>query len=213
MVAPLFTDRGDRKVYLPKGLWYDFFGEEMPTSGGRDIQRRSTALNRLPVYVRAGAILPLGPVMQHTGEKPVDPLSIHIYSFSAEDTKASKQNNRFQVYDDDGMSNEYRDGKFERTNLHFEQTSDLIKFEISRESGNRRYQSTASRAYTLYFHGMDATVHGVRLDGKTIPRAHETKKPTAPSWDLADGDVVVSVPRSSRRKHVVEFATISPLPR
>jgi alpha-glucosidase len=207
MVAPLFNDKGDRKVYLPKGLWYDFFGEDMPTAGGREIQRRSTALNRLPVYVRAGAILPLGPVMQHTGEKPVDPLSVHIYSFSAEDTKASRQSSRFQVYDDDGISNEYRDGKFERANLHFEQTADAIKFEISRESGDRRYQATASRAYKVYFHGIDVPVHGVRLDGKEIPRASETKKRTGPSWDLADGDVVVSVPRSSRRKHVVDFAT------
>jgi len=209
MVAPLFNDKGDRKVYLPKGLWYDFFGEDTPMAGGREIQRRSTALNRLPVYVRAGAILPLGPVMQHTGEKRVDPLTIHIYSFSAEDTKASKQSSRFQVYDDDGMSNEYRDGKFERSNLHFEQMADSIKFEINEESGDRRYQATASRAYTVYFHGIDVPVHGLRLNGKMIQRVNETKTRTGPSWDLADGDVVVSVPHSSRRKHVVEFATVA----
>jgi hypothetical protein len=84
-----------------------------------------------------------------------------------------------------------------------------IKFEINRESGNRRYQATASRAYTVHFHGIDVPVQGVRLDGKMIPRADEAKKRTGPSWDLANGDVVVSVPRSSRRKHVVEFATVA----
>src|SRR5262249_47636526 len=95
LVAPLFNDRGDRKVYLPNGLWYDFFHEQTPESGGREIERESVPLNRLPVYVRAGAVIPLGPSMQYTAEKPVDPLSVHIYSFSADETTKEKQNSEF----------------------------------------------------------------------------------------------------------------------
>ena len=54
LVAPLFNDGGERKIRLPKGLWYDFFGEAPLETGGREIERTSVPLNRLPVYVRAG---------------------------------------------------------------------------------------------------------------------------------------------------------------
>src|SRR5262249_45505160 len=122
MVAPLFNDKGDRKLYLPKGLWYDFFAEQPPEAGGGESERASVPLNRLPVYVRAGAIIPLGPVMQYTAEKPVDPLTVHVYSFAAEDTAEDAQTGEFELYEDDGRSNDYQNGKFQRTHLRFEQS-------------------------------------------------------------------------------------------
>src|SRR5262245_32882727 len=208
MVAPLFNDKGERTLRLAEGLWYDFFGEDVPAEGGREISRKSTSLNRLPVYVRAGAILPLGPAMQHTAEKPVDPLSIHIYAFGTEHTKGGKRGSHFQLYEDDGISNEYSRGKFERTNLRFEQSVDAIKFEISTESGDRSYRTVPSRAYTVHFRGVDEPVRGVRVDGKAIPRDDIANKPRSGSfWGLVDGQVVIHLPRSSRRKHTIEFAT------
>ena len=45
MVAPLFNDKGDRKVYLPKGLWYDFFNEQQPEAGGRELERSAVPLH------------------------------------------------------------------------------------------------------------------------------------------------------------------------
>ena len=53
-------------------------------------------LDRLPLLVRAGAILPLGPVVQHTGERPLDELTLQIYPEGA---------SRFELYEDDGRSN------------------------------------------------------------------------------------------------------------
>jgi alpha-glucosidase len=208
MVAPLFNDTGDRTLYLPRGLWYDFFGEDIPKSGRREITRKSTPLNRLPVYVRAGGIIPLGPAMQHTAEKPVDPLSIHIFGFSADDTKSGKGNSHFQLYEDDGSSTEYRRGKFRRTNINFQQSVDAIKVEISAESGDRRYRAVPSRGYTVHFHGVHEPVRGVRLNGKVIPRTDTAKRPlSAPYWEFVQGDIVVFLPRSSARKYAVEFAT------
>jgi alpha-glucosidase (family GH31 glycosyl hydrolase) len=100
LVAPVVEKGADtRKVYLPAGGWYDFWTQEH-IEGGREISR-NVDLETMPLYVRAGAILPLGPVKQFTSEKVDQPLSISIYPGS----DAS-----FLLYEDDGASFHYRKG-------------------------------------------------------------------------------------------------------
>jgi len=166
-------------------------------------------LDRLPVYVRSGAVIPLGPVMQHTGEKPVDPLSVHVYSFSTEETSGEARQSEFELYEDDGVSNDYEKGKFQRTTLRFEQSKDAVKFAIKAESGDGRYRAVPARSYKLRFHGLQDAISNVRLDGKEIARAEDADTaPAGAHWQLdgESGDVVVSLPRSSKRTFVVEFA-------
>ena len=65
------------RLYLPKGSWFDFWTEEK-VEGGRDIDR-NVDLSIMPLHVRAGSIIPTGPVKQYVDE-PVDaPLSVTIY--------------------------------------------------------------------------------------------------------------------------------------
>jgi alpha-glucosidase/alpha-D-xyloside xylohydrolase len=100
LVAPV-TEKGaaSRAVYLPNGRWYDFW-LNTPHDGGREIQR-TVDLETMPLFVRAGAILPLGPVKQYTSE-PVDaPLELHIYPGA---------DGAFTLYDDDGETFDYERG-------------------------------------------------------------------------------------------------------
>jgi alpha-glucosidase/alpha-D-xyloside xylohydrolase len=102
LVAPV-TERAatSRSLYLPRGAWYDFWTEER-IEGGREIVRR-VDLATLPLYVRAGAILPLGPVKEYT-EQPVGaPLTLQIYPGS---------DGQFLLYEDDGKSLDYRRGEW-----------------------------------------------------------------------------------------------------
>ena len=94
LVAPV-TEKGatSRAVYLPRGRWYDFWTEETH-QGGLEIQR-PVDLATMPLFVRAGAILPLGPIKQYTGE-PVDaPLTLQIYPGG---------DGALTIYEDDGAS-------------------------------------------------------------------------------------------------------------
>src|SRR5206468_7681976 len=78
LVAPV-AERGatERAVYLPDGRWYDFWTDEA-VAGGRVVER-PVDLSTMPLFVRSGAILPLGPVRQYTSE-PVDaPVAVQIY--------------------------------------------------------------------------------------------------------------------------------------
>jgi alpha-D-xyloside xylohydrolase len=93
------------RVYLPAGTdWYDFWtGYRHP--GGSSITVE-TPLEKIPLFVRAGGIIPLGPFLQHTGEKPGAPLELRIYPGS---------DGAFTLYDDAGDGYAYENG--ERTTI------------------------------------------------------------------------------------------------
>ena len=100
LVAPVF-EKGvtSRRVYLPRGSWYDFWTGER-TEGGREVAR-DVDLETIPLYVRAGAVLPLGPVKQYTSEQVDGPLSVTVYPGA---------DGSFLLYEDDGTSFNYRKG-------------------------------------------------------------------------------------------------------
>ena len=102
LIAPV-VEKGAtvRRVYLPRGAWYDFWTHER-VEGGREISR-PVDLETMPLYVREGSILPLGPVKQFTGEIVDEPLSVSIYPGA----DAS-----FLLYEDDGASFNYRKGEW-----------------------------------------------------------------------------------------------------
>lgn len=103
LVAPV-TEEGatSRDVYLPKGAeWYDFWtGKRM--SGGQTI-RRDAPLNVLPLYVRAGSILPMGPEEEYTGEYPAAPVELRVYPGADGEAK---------LYSDDGLTYGYEKGQY-----------------------------------------------------------------------------------------------------
>ena len=210
LVALVFNDEGNRKLYLPEGRWYDFFGELQPVQGGGKIERETIPLDRLPVYVRAGSVIPLGPAMQYTGQKPVDPLSVHVYGFAPADLAGERRISAFSLYEDDGLSIAYRTGEFQRTDLRFSQTEEAVRFDVTPQSGDGSVQSVAGRGYRLQFHGIEGTVKLVRLDGQPIPEADADSGAGArAAWSRNEwsGDVSVFIPPSAPRAFTVEFAT------
>jgi alpha-glucosidase (family GH31 glycosyl hydrolase) len=215
MVAPVFNDKGDRKVYLPPGQWYDFFDETPPVGGGREIERTAVPIDRIPAYVRAGAVIPLGPAMQYTSEKAVDPLSVRAYAFAPQDLSQAPRTNAFSLYEDDGLTNAYQRGEFQRTSLRFEQSSEKVRFEIKSESGNGTYFRTKQRGYRLHFYGMPSRISRVLVDGREIARANEAARArssdalqVAPTWTVnSAGEVLVSIPPATKRTFTVEFST------
>ena len=86
--------------YLPKGaLWYDFWTGRSYRGG--QVLTLQTSIDRVPMFVRAGSILPLGPEMQYTGEKKWDNLEIRIYPGADGD---------FTLYEDEGDGYNYERG-------------------------------------------------------------------------------------------------------
>jgi alpha-glucosidase/alpha-D-xyloside xylohydrolase len=121
LVAPVVEKAAtSRPIYLPRGNWYDFWTGNV-VEGGREINR-PVDLETLPLYVRAGTLLPLGPVKQHTGENLDHPLSLSIYPGA----DAS-----FLIYEDDGRSFNYRKGEWMGLHLNWNDAKRVLTVNLA----------------------------------------------------------------------------------
>ncbi len=102
LAAPVY-ERGatERKVYLPAGGWTDFWTGEHH-AGGSEVTV-PVDLATMPLFVRAGAILPTGPVRQYSAEPSTEPLRLTVYPGA---------DGQFALYDDDGLSFAYEQGDY-----------------------------------------------------------------------------------------------------
>jgi alpha-glucosidase (family GH31 glycosyl hydrolase) len=101
LIAPVFKKGATKwNIYLPVGDWYDWWTNEKKT-GGQSISREID-LATMPVYVRAGAIIPFDPIRQYSGELVKEPTTLKIYSGA---------NGQYTLYEDDGISQDYLKGK------------------------------------------------------------------------------------------------------
>lgn len=128
LIAPIVKpDEHSRPVYLPKGVWYDYWTNQR-IEGGRVIQVEAP-LDKLPLFVRGGSVLPLGPEMNYTSEKAIDPLTLVAYPDEGGAAKGS-------VYEDDGISFQYEGGVFRRTDINLEGSNAKLtvsgKYELPR---------------------------------------------------------------------------------
>ena len=125
LVAPVVEKQAtSRKVYLPRGTWFDFWTGQ-PQDGGRELDR-AVDLETTPIYVRAGAVIPMGPVKQYTAEPVEGPLSVTVYPGS---------DGVFQVFEDDGRSFEYRRGGWMGLTLRW--TDRTRRLSVSLADGSR----------------------------------------------------------------------------
>lgn len=110
LVAPVASfGATSRPVYLPAGSdWYDFNSGEL-FEGGKTIDANAP-FERMPVFVKAGSIIPMGPVMQYVDEIPNAPLIVDIWPGA---------DGQFDLYEDDGVSMQYAQGAFSRLGLHW----------------------------------------------------------------------------------------------
>ena len=95
LVAPMFVPRGRRDIYLPAGGWYDFWTDRR-FEGARWIEY-DAELETLPLFVRAGAVLPMGPELQYANERAWDPLSFEIYPGEPGRTELEVSDDRRQL--------------------------------------------------------------------------------------------------------------------
>lgn len=110
LVAPILEKNArSREVYLPRGVWYNYYTDEK-LEGGRYITAQAP-LDQIPLYIREGAVIPMMEECQYIGEKPEDSITVHVYGTGP----AS-----FTMYDDDGETYRYEQGGYAKTLLSFD---------------------------------------------------------------------------------------------
>ncbi len=94
-----------RHLYLPKAKWYDFWTgalTDVAAENGKFVDAPAP-LDRMPLYVRAGSIIPMGPEEEYSSQKPADPIELRVYAGADGD---------FTLYEDEGDTYNYEKGKY-----------------------------------------------------------------------------------------------------
>ena len=153
----LDNTRKSRKVYLPaEPQWIDFWSGAK-YEGGQTLAA-SAPIERIPLYVAAGSIIPMGPVVQYTGEQNGKTLTLHIYP---------GRNAEFQLYEDEGDNYNYEEGRFATIGLKWNDSKQTLT--LGRRSGS--YEGMGSeRDFEIVLH---------REGEKHVQQVHYTGKELA----------------------------------
>lgn len=195
LVAPCKSTETLTKVYLPQGEWYDLFDDKIYT-GNQKIAAES-GLYKLPLYIKAGSIIPMQKLVESTADKTTDTLFVHLY--------AGKDKNQYEYYEDDSRTYNYQQGNFYKRMIQYDPQGSTLLFNKKEGSFN-----TQCSVITLVLHGFSSgnlqylTVNGA---SKTVKKNHirfftsnfkfadygpfDTKNVLTTSFSNSDDDIMV----------------------
>lgn len=162
LVAPVYVAGAtQRELFLPAGRWYEW-GSDRAHEGGRAITA-DAPLEKLPLFVRGGAIVPLRDYATSIEAGSNAHLTLEVFPGAASST--------FTLREDDGTSNEYLDGRFASTELRQSARAGASTLEIQPVQGSYAGMEPA-RKWTVRFHGQPAPKQ-VRLNGRAIESRYD----------------------------------------
>lgn len=187
LVAPIYENANiqdkysTRNVYLPKGKWIGYWTGNVYT-GPANISVKVT-LDKIPLFVRAGAIIPMAPLMNYVGEKPVNPLTLDIYPSGT---------SSFTLYEDDGETENYKKGDFALTTFVCIEQQNGIIIDIGESRGEYKGR-LKSRSYVLKVNQVSYP-QDVKVERKAMKRyssAEDFKGATKGWWYNSSKNVVL----------------------
>ena len=152
LVAPVTEKAAKiRDVYLPQGVWYDFWNNE-EIAGGRVVSR-NVDLATMPLYVRAGAIIPFGPVKQYTEERADTPFSLRV---------SPGADGQFELYEDDGRTFNFRHGEWMGILMRWTDKSRRLSLALSKGS-----KFSGQRSFEVVVAG-DTKMRSISFSGRPV---------------------------------------------
>ncbi|WP_245849662.1 glycoside hydrolase family 31 protein [Hymenobacter crusticola] len=141
LVAPVSSTLAAARVYLPAGRWYDFYNDQ-PAAGGK-ASYVPTPLDRLPVFVRGGSIIPMQSPVQYTAQAPLDTLYLHIY-------KGDKPTS-FVYYEDDGTTYAHEKGQYVKRTITLDPAARALELGKMEGSFKSKFKNVE-----VVFHGFES---------------------------------------------------------
>lgn len=152
LVCPVLEpNRESRRLYLPKGPWYHYYSGAL-FEGGKEITV-NTPLNQIPVFVKAGAVIPHYPIQQYVGEKQIQRLDLHVYW--------NEEQNESFLYEDKGDGYTYKQDFY--ASKRFTLMGNGKKTRLT-QSRSGRYE-TPYQSYRILLHGLNKPAKELELDG------------------------------------------------
>ena len=199
LIAPvLWPGVTQRDVPLPAGSWYDFWtGRRF--EGGKQVTV-DAPLGRIPVFVKAGSVIPTQQVVQYSEQAPIDPLTLNVYPPVPGEEYASS------YYEDDGKSFKYQTGEYLQRTMTVIRTPDAVTLKLSASTGT--YVPTG-RGLMVQLYASPSSPKAVRMDGKELRRFTTGNRQSARNvwtYDSTTGSVGIACDDvRTAREFVVEY--------
>lgn len=175
LVAPvLWRGETKRELRLPKGEWHDYWTNER-YEGGKNVTVNAP-VDRIPMFVKAGAIIPSQQIVQYTDQAPIDPLTLTVYPAA---------NGSALYYEDDGHTFEYEKGTFLKRTIVQTAQEHSTKLVIGETTGS--YVPPA-RALIVQFVDSKTEPRYILVKGKKSPKVEASKLQTVKEGWSFDGE-------------------------
>ncbi len=204
LVSPVVRQGATRKrIYLPPGTWTDWFSGKVYTGGQTiEIPVDAKTWRDIPLFIRAGAIIPTQPVMDYVGQHPVTTVTVQVFP--------TGHATHFDYYDDDGETRAYAKGSHFLQTMTVRKHGHTVDFTLAAAQGTYK---PALHDYLLAIHGSRA--RSVRVDGDVlagVTTLDGLKQSTQAGWVAGHdryGDVTWVKVRAGAAAHV-RIETASP---
>lgn len=156
LVAPITTagNSASTQVWLPPGTWTDFFTGK--TYSGPSVQTITDGLSQMPVFIKAGGIIPMQPYMDYSTQKSVDPLNLKVYTGA---------NGSYSLYEDSGDGLGYKQGQSAQTTINY--TQNLSTLQIGAAQGHYPDQ-LSQRGYSIDLINVANSPSTVIINGQAL---------------------------------------------
>jgi alpha-glucosidase len=158
-------------------VWYDFYSGKRHE--GKQRVTLAAPLSVIPVLARAGAVIPMRPVVQYVDQAPLDPLTLVVFPTEQQDPVSSS------LYEDDGKTFSYRSGVYARRSLTQARTNARLTLTISAQEGS---YTPPPRSLVISVVGMTRPPSAVTLNDIPVSRAEAARKTDRPSWQYQERD-------------------------
>lgn len=149
LICPILEEKAEgRWMYLPAGQWYNFWSDEV--NNGNDEIWAEAKIDSIPIFVKAGAVIPFYPVQQYVGEKKIETLTLHIYN--------TKGQNTSKLYEDAGNGYDYSE----------QDLYNIIEFNVERKDQLFYIKQLISGSFKAEYTTYNIVLHGFNQGIKVI---------------------------------------------
>ena len=159
LVIPVTSQEKTKKFYLPEGNWYNLYSDEL-MKGNQELATEC-AVYQIPLYIKESSVIPMQSLVQTTKQRPSDTLFVHIYN--------GNEANSFVLYEDDGSTLDYLNGKYSKRSIVYEPSNKQILF--SKPQGT--YLSTFKNIQCI-LHGFNSQIIKATVNGQPVTFKNES---------------------------------------
>ena len=194
LVAPVLSPGvRTRSVTLPRGEWYDYWTGKR-YQGGAHVEVEAP-IQRIPMFAKAGAVIPTQQIVQYSDQAPINPLTITLFMADS----AS-----YEYYEDDGLSFEYQKGVVAKRPVTLSRREGKVQVVLGDVEGSYRYPD---RSLVVQIVGVDAKPADVDVSGESVPMMAGVAlagKPSGWTYGVASHSLWVKMP-DLRSKQTITF--------